>query len=504
MDFLISQREGPKMVVDKIRIKVWFSGSQDVESMRNNLLFRVISRDFDVQLVKDCDFLFVDYKDYVYHKEYLKFDCVRIFYSSENIYPDFNLVDYAICPNYIPLGDRFLWLPIYWWFSECWDLSKKIAANDWLSRENFCCFVVSNDNAEPMLSMPSKSMREYMFDELSKIKKIDSPGRYKQNVPSIQLDKSNDFNFFRAKIQFMDKYRFALVFENSSSPGYTTEKLVHALLADCIPIYWGDPMIDVQFNPNQFIWVKGEADVGRCVELVKKIDEDPLKYLDFFNSNSKASDIFKEICSYEYVAKFLKPILSANKNGALRRSKYYLTKAYESSLNVKNVASPIGNDEKLVTEKINLPLSEFKAHSEGVLTSIQDSALHVNVVGDYKGYVQTYGGAFKTPPKNQIHGLELIPSKTRFIDVSVDFSSSVPIILSLYLLQFNQSNQISSEFKETPSQVEGKCALSAMVPEESRTYKIAIRLLKSDRVALPFSVDISNLNIKITRIKKCD
>jgi hypothetical protein len=48
-------------------------------------------------------------------------------------------------------------------------------------------------------------------------------------------------------------YKFVVAFENSSAPGYNTEKLTHAIEADSMPIYWGDPEIGRSFNPGRFI-----------------------------------------------------------------------------------------------------------------------------------------------------------------------------------------------------------------------------------------------------------
>jgi hypothetical protein len=43
------------------------------------------------------------------------------------------------------------------------------------------------------------------------------------------------------KIAVARRYRYALVMENQRQPGYVTEKLLDAVAAGCIPIYWGAP-----------------------------------------------------------------------------------------------------------------------------------------------------------------------------------------------------------------------------------------------------------------------
>lgn len=45
---------------------------------------------------------------------------------------------------------------------------------------------------------------------------------------------------FPAKRAWLRQFRFNVAFENEALPGYTTEK-IDAMLAGCIPVYWGNP-----------------------------------------------------------------------------------------------------------------------------------------------------------------------------------------------------------------------------------------------------------------------
>ena len=42
-------------------------------------------------------------------------------------------------------------------------------------------------------------------------------------------------------------------FENTYAPGYTTEKIMDAFASGCVPIYYGDPLVVQDFNPDSFI-----------------------------------------------------------------------------------------------------------------------------------------------------------------------------------------------------------------------------------------------------------
>ena len=73
-----------------------------------------LENDFFLNLLKDKYNFIIDKKnpDFVicscYADEYKKFDCPRIFYSGENITPDFNVYDYAISFDYLDFGKRYL------------------------------------------------------------------------------------------------------------------------------------------------------------------------------------------------------------------------------------------------------------------------------------------------------------------------------------------------------------------------------------------------------------
>ena len=54
--------------------------------------------------------------------------------------------------------------------------------------------------------------------------------------------------------QFLGKhYNAYMCFENTSTPGYHTEKIFHALRAGIVPVYWGDPHLGRVLNPSAFL-----------------------------------------------------------------------------------------------------------------------------------------------------------------------------------------------------------------------------------------------------------
>jgi hypothetical protein len=55
------------------------------------------------------------------------------------------------------------------------------------------------------------------------------------------------------KLKTLSAYKFSLCFENSSYPGYISEKIFDCLSAGCIPVYLGAPDIESVVPPTCFI-----------------------------------------------------------------------------------------------------------------------------------------------------------------------------------------------------------------------------------------------------------
>ncbi len=167
---------------------------------------------------------------------------VKVFIGCENVRPIMSECDYAFgvlhseCVNH----------PRYMRFARWGDDSQLMhRAKDWGAvlgaKTRFCAFLHSH----------CCYYREAFFRALSRYKRVDAPGRSMNNMPAIDPVPGQDL--WKNKIEFLRAYKFVIAFENSSAPGYNTEKLSHAIEADCVPIYWGDPQIGRSFNVRRFI-----------------------------------------------------------------------------------------------------------------------------------------------------------------------------------------------------------------------------------------------------------
>jgi hypothetical protein len=81
------------------------------------------------------------------------------------------------------------------------------------------------------------------------------------------------------KAQIFSKYKFGIVYENASVPGYVTEKIFDCLRSNCIPIYLGAPNIAELVPSNLFIDRRNFNSNRELLDFLLNIDED--EYLSY-------------------------------------------------------------------------------------------------------------------------------------------------------------------------------------------------------------------------------
>jgi hypothetical protein len=110
------------------------------------------------------------------------------------------------------------------------------------------------------------------------------------------------------KLAVLNKYRFALCFENAIFPGYVTEKIFDALIAGCVPIYYGALDINDFVPANCFINRRDFGNYRDLHDYLLKIDEN--KFNEYLNNIRKFldSDNYEKF-TQEYNAKQILNIL---------------------------------------------------------------------------------------------------------------------------------------------------------------------------------------------------
>ncbi len=256
----------------KIRIKICSHDDKNPFSY-GHFFLSILRKYYEVEFSEEPDYVFYNESTY----EHLEYDCVKIFYTGENIYPNFNFCDYAIGFDYLSFGDRFFRLPVYLLATVYQpkeleqakeiDFTKQLflTKEDLKRKTGFCSFVYSNYMAD--------DQRKIIFDKLSTYKKVDAGGKYLNNIGE-RVDN---------KLAFEKEHKFSIAFENSSRTGYTTEKLVTSIMAQTIPIYWGNPDIHKEFNDKRFVNCHKYGSFDEVLERVKEIDNNDELYLRIIN-----------------------------------------------------------------------------------------------------------------------------------------------------------------------------------------------------------------------------
>ena len=200
--------------------------------------------------------------------------------------------------NYL---DRYFKQSVFLWnnFNEFDKLRNEVIKNP--NRTKFCAAVISNCVAR---------FRMNFIHKLNSYKKVDLEGKCKYN---------NNIRTIKDKIEFLKNYKFSIAMENSKGDGYVSEKIYDSFVAGTIPIYYGDYLIDEFINPKTYILIKGEKDIDKKIEYIKKIDNDDKLYISILKEKPIIDKKFVNKIDKKEIKLFLKNIFNQDKNKAIRR-----------------------------------------------------------------------------------------------------------------------------------------------------------------------------------------
>lgn len=223
-------------------------------------LYKILERRYDIVFSDTPDYLFFS----CFGNKFLTYDCIRIFISNEAVYSNLNLYDYAVTysdyavtDRLLPNRDAFEHLK----YKRLAD-SKEDAQAILKQKNRFCNFVYTNGYAD--------IFREELFNQVSQYKRVDSGGKFLNNIGYNVKD----------LLEFQSQYKFSIACENSYYKGYITEKLINALNAKTIPIYWGDPDVGKIINHNAIINCHEYPDMESIIREIERLDNDDEAYME--------------------------------------------------------------------------------------------------------------------------------------------------------------------------------------------------------------------------------
>jgi len=248
------------------------------------------------------DILFFSVYGYPHRNSCYK-SCVKIFTCEENIRPPWDECDYAMTGDHQDSVSRHLRTPIYvrylYYSHETSGKTIVKPANydprSVLSNKTrFCNFVFSNGHAKERLKF---------LDLLSKYKTVECGGGVRNNLGYRVKD----------KLPFLESYKFTIAFENSSYPGYISEKLVEPMVSNSIPIYWGCPRVGDDFNPLSFVNATGRK-LEDVVEEVVHLDLNDSAYLSMLSQPWFHNNKPNLYCEEDRLVEFMRRVLDGQIN----------------------------------------------------------------------------------------------------------------------------------------------------------------------------------------------
>lgn len=198
---------------------------------------------------------------------------------SEPISPDHKYCEQTV--SFAPDSANNKNIRIPSWVFSCFAIRHKTYQN---TGEKFCSAVFSNHTKNRMLFMKKMSEKYITVDH------------YGRNAISLPAGSDSNNN----KLDTIAKYRFNMCFENTILFGYCTEKLIHAKLAGCVPIYWGDHAGVAEFNQKSFLNLLDYENMEHLIETVKELDQDKNRF-----EQIKNEPLFHDNCTDKIYNKYI-------------------------------------------------------------------------------------------------------------------------------------------------------------------------------------------------------
>lgn len=244
--------------------------------------------DFMIDVLKDKFEIVLDnqnpqillFCDEVFGQNNLSYDpekVIKVFYTGENRRPWNYKCHFAISFDHLD-SFQHIRFPLYsledWVFRNKFklkSLTELPRGVDIKEKTDFCGFVFSNGGCQE---------RNNIFHKLSQYKTVDSGGPLFNNIGYL-LPKNDETQIH--KLNFFKSRKFSICYENSSYPGYVTEKLMHGFYMNTLPIYWGSPCVEMDFNPKAFISRHDFDSDEEMIEKIIEIDNNDELYMSMMN-----------------------------------------------------------------------------------------------------------------------------------------------------------------------------------------------------------------------------
>lgn len=122
------------------------------------------------------------------------------------------------------------------------------------------------------------------FNLVSQYKKVDALGECCKNtdIPTSRHINNENETYNDIAVDLYKDYKFVLAIENKDMNGYFTEKINNPLIANSIPIYWGNKKVFDYINKKRIIYIPDYTN-EELLNVIKRIDNDDIEYKNIIN-----------------------------------------------------------------------------------------------------------------------------------------------------------------------------------------------------------------------------
>ena len=261
----------------KIRIAYLHQSAHDVESFLKSVRLSQIPDNIELvwdmenpQILFATDMVFGTPDYFTLFKQLYSKAEITVFYCSEALSVDFNLFDLGITFDNSLVGKRAVQIlpPDIFYESFITNKENTVSTEDEArhileNTHGFCNFIYSNPKANPY--------RDELFFKISEYKRVDSMGKHLNNTGR---GATGYGGHIKECVDLKLGYKFSIACENAFLPGYTTEKILTSLQAHTVPIYWGNPDVDLDVNPDCFVNCMKYNSIDEVINRIREIDQD--------------------------------------------------------------------------------------------------------------------------------------------------------------------------------------------------------------------------------------
>lgn len=264
--------------MSKKKLKITFTDFWPNFQSEDNYFYHLLSQKYELDLDhKNPDLVIhsVGYSGNQNHKYFDKLDTKKIFYTGEDLLPNSDNTNFSLTFS-DSLGSNNFRLPLWVLFINWFDVRyvKKRDPAYLINKQNltsnkrttimnnqfFCSFIASKPSGKRLDFVP----------KLNDKKKIYCAGRLFNNTYYPLKGRGDHKN----KINFMKNFKFNIAFESSKSDGYVTEKILHSMAVNSIPIYWGTDYVKKDFNSQKILFYDDFENDEHLIENILKINGD--------------------------------------------------------------------------------------------------------------------------------------------------------------------------------------------------------------------------------------